>query len=50
MVGRAFKNVEILEALECHLSFPNLPNPKQNPLSYEYLCGQQQANQQLLAL
>jgi hypothetical protein len=43
-------DIDILEALECHLNFPDMTYPEQNPLSYEYLCEKQQADKKLQAL
>jgi hypothetical protein len=43
-------DIDILEALECYLNFPDMTYPEQNPLSYEYLREKQQADEQLLAL
>ena len=43
-------DIDILEALEYYLNFPDIPYPEQNPLSYEYLREKQQADKQLLAL
>ncbi|KAL7480955.1 hypothetical protein ACHAW6_006629 [Cyclotella cf. meneghiniana] len=43
-------DIDILEALECYLNFPDMTYPEQNPLSYEYLCEKHQAVEQLLAL
>ena len=43
-------DIDILEALECYLNFPDMTYPEQNPLSYEYLREKQQADGQLLAL
>mgnify|MGYP006174693059 CR=1 FL=1 len=43
-------DIDILEALECYLNFPNTTYPEQNLLSYEYLHEKQQADEQLLAL
>ncbi len=42
--------IDILEAVECYLNFPDMTYPEQNPLSYEYLREKQQADEQLLAL
>jgi hypothetical protein len=43
-------NIDIHEALECYLNFPDMTYPEQNPLSYEYLREKQQADGQLLVL
>ena len=38
-------NNEIEECLECYLNLPDSQNPEQNPLSFAYICEQQQADQ-----
>ena len=43
-------DIDILKALKCYGNFPNMTYPEQNPLSYEYLHEQPQADKQLLAL
>ena len=43
-------DIDILEALECYLNFPDMTYPEQNPKSYEYIREKQQADKQLLAL
>ena len=41
---------DIQECLECYLNLPDGDNPENNPLSYEYIREQQQADANLLAL
>ena len=41
---------EIFDMLECYLNLPETENPDQNPLNYEYIREQQQADKTLLEL
>ena len=41
---------DILDILECFLALPDIPDPAHNPLSYDCIREQQQANEKLLAL
>ena len=43
-------DIDILEALECYLNFPDMTYLEQNPQSYEYLHEEQPADEQLLSL
>ena len=43
-------DIEILEALQCYLNFPNMTYTDHNPLRYEYLHEKQQTDKQLQAL
>ena len=41
---------DIFNALECYLNLPEMEHPEQNPLNYEYIREQQQADEKLLEL
>ena len=41
---------EIWDAFECYLNLPDNDNPEQNPLNYDHICEQQQADRKLLDL
>ena len=40
---------EIWEVIDCYLNLPETENPEQNPLSFEYIREQQQADERLLS-
>ena len=41
-------NDDIYNILECYLNLPEMEHPEQNPLNFEYIREQQQADEQLL--
>ena len=40
---------DIWDSLECYIDLPDNDNPKKNPLSFAYICEQQQVDPGLLA-
>ena len=41
---------DIYNILECYMNLPEMEHPKQNPLNFEYIRKQQQADEDLLRL